>query len=98
MGYSRLGVYLHVVFPLAFRVCLPALSTNLVNLVKTTTVAYAIAVPETLYMANQIWSDNYNVFEMMNVVWIVFLVLVGLLVWSMHRLEKKLRIRGWGHN
>jgi hypothetical protein len=31
------------------------------------TVAYAIAVPETLYISNQIWSDEYNVPEMMNV-------------------------------
>jgi polar amino acid transport system permease protein len=96
LGYDRWGTYRHVVFPLAFRVCLPALNTNLINLVKTTTVAYAIAVPETLYVANQIWSDSYNVTEMMNVVWVVYLVLVGVLVWLMHRLEKAIRIRGWG--
>ncbi|WP_447774168.1 amino acid ABC transporter permease [Variovorax boronicumulans] len=98
LGYDRLGVYRHVVLPLAFRVCLPSLSTNLINLVKTTTVAYAIAVPETLYVANQIWSDSYNVFEMMNVVWLVYLALVGVLVWLMHRLEKAIRIRGWGQS
>ena len=46
------SIYRHVVLPLAFRVTLPALNNNLVNLVKTTTLAYAIAVPETLYMAN----------------------------------------------
>ena len=70
LGFSRLQTYRYVVLPLAFRVCLPALNNNLVNLVKTTTVAYAIAVPETLYISNQIWSDEYNVPEMMNVVWI----------------------------
>ena len=37
--------YLHVILPLAFRISLPALNNNLVNLVKTTTIAYAIAVP-----------------------------------------------------
>jgi len=51
--------------PLAFRVCLPALNNNLVNLVKTTTLAFAIAVPEMLYVSSQIWSDNVNVREMM---------------------------------
>ena len=34
-----------IVLPLAFRISLPALNNNLVNLVKTTTLAYAIAVP-----------------------------------------------------
>ena len=54
----RLQAYRHVILPLAFRISLPALNNNLVNLVKTTTIAYAIAVPEMLYVANQIWSDE----------------------------------------
>ena len=45
LGYTRLKAYLHIVLPLAFRICLPALNNNLVNLLKTTTLAYAIAVP-----------------------------------------------------
>ena len=43
LGYSRLKAYMHIVLPLAFRVALPALNNNLVNLIKTTTIAYAIA-------------------------------------------------------
>ena len=96
LGYSRFQIYRYITFPLAYRVCLPALNNNLVNLVKTTTVAYAIAVPETLYISNQIWSDEYNVPEMMNVVWVVYILLVGVLVWLMHRWEKAIRVPGFG--
>jgi polar amino acid transport system permease protein len=96
LGYTRLGAYRHVVLPLAFRISLPAFNNNLVNLVKTTTVAYSIATPETLYMANQIWSDNVNVPEMMNVVWGFYLVLVGVLVWTMGRWERAIRVPGLG--
>jgi len=96
LGYTRFGVYRHVVLPLAFRISLPALNNNLVNLVKTTTIAYAIAAPETLYMANQIWSDSVNVTEMMNVVFIVYLLLVGVLVWGMGRWERAMRVPGMG--
>jgi polar amino acid transport system permease protein len=71
LGYSRLKAYAYVVLPLAFRISLPALNNNLVNLVKTTTIAYAIAVPEMLYVANQIWSDELNVGEMMNVLLVI---------------------------
>ena len=77
LGYNRLGAYLHVILPLAFRISLPALNNNLVNLVKTTTIAYAIAVPEMLYVANQIWSDELNVTEMMNVLLLIYVALVG---------------------
>lgn len=96
LGYNRLQIYMHVTLPLAFRVCLPALNNNLVNLVKTTTLAYAIAVPEMLYAANQIWSDSFNVPEMMTFLLLAYVVLVGLLVWVMNRWERALRLPGFG--
>jgi polar amino acid transport system permease protein len=96
LGYTRFQIYRYVTLPLAYRVCLPSLNNNLINLVKTTTVAYAIAVPETLYVSAQIWSDEYNVLEMMNVVWVVYLLLVGLLVWLMQRWEKAIHVPGFG--
>jgi polar amino acid transport system permease protein len=96
LGFTRLQTYLSVVLPLALRVCLPALTNNLVNLVKTTTLAYAIAVPELLYVSNQIWSDSVNVPEMMLVLFIVYIVLVGFLVFAMHAWERALRRPGIG--
>ena len=95
LGYSRLRAYVYVILPLAFRISLPALNNNLVNLIKTTTIAYAIAVPEMLYVANQIWSDEINVPEMMNVLLIVYVALVGLLVHVMGRWERAMRIPGY---
>ncbi|MFQ5551009.1 MAG: amino acid ABC transporter permease [Gemmatimonadales bacterium] len=96
LGYSRLKAYIYIVLPLAFRVCLPALNNNLVNLIKTTTLAFAIAVPEMLYVTNQIWSDNVNVPEMMMFLLIAYVSLVAVLVWSMHRWERAMRIPGYG--
>ena len=96
LGYSRLKAYLYIVLPLAFRVALPALNNNLVNLIKTTTIAYAIAVPEMLYVSNQIWSDNVNVPEMMIFLLLAYVGLVALLVWGMHRWEHAMRIPGYG--
>jgi polar amino acid transport system permease protein len=96
LGYSPLRAYVHIVLPLAFRVCLPALNNNLVNLVKTTTLAYVIAVPELLYVTSQIWSDEANVREMMNVLLVVYVLLVAILVHVMHRWERAMRIPGYG--
>jgi polar amino acid transport system permease protein len=95
LGYSRIGAYIHVILPLAFRISLPALNNNLVNLVKTTTIAYAIAVPEMLYVANQIWSDELNVPEMMNVLLVVYVTLVGIVVYVMGRWERAMRVPGY---
>jgi len=96
LGFSRLQIYKDITLPLAFRVVLPALNNNLVNLVKTTTLAYAIAVPEMLYQANQIWSDNVNVTEMMIFLLLAYFFLVGILVAGMNRWERALKIPGYG--
>jgi polar amino acid transport system permease protein len=96
LGFSRWQAYRQIVLPLAFRVSLPALNNNLVNLVKTTTLAYAIAVPEMLYVSSQIWSDELNVPVMMNVLLLCYFLLVGLVVWLMTAWENKLRVPGFG--
>jgi polar amino acid transport system permease protein len=95
LGYSRSQAFFHVTLPLAFRFCLPALTNNLISLLKTTSLAYAIAVPEITYVANQIWSDNVNVPEMMLVLFIYYNLLIAVLAWGMHGVESKLRIPGY---
>jgi polar amino acid transport system permease protein len=97
LGLSRRQVYLRILLPLALRFSLPAYGNNVVNLVKATTLAYAIAVPETLYSAAAIWSEELNVREMMNVVLVVYLVLIALLVRALKGLERALHVPGFGH-
>jgi polar amino acid transport system permease protein len=96
LGFTRMQTYRHIVLPLGLRICMPALTNNLVNLIKTTTLAYAIAVPELLYVSNQIWSDNENVPEMMLLLFIIYIALVGVLVFAMHQWERTLRRPGLG--
>lgn len=96
LGYSRVQIFREVIFPLALRVTMPALNNNLVNLVKTTTLGYAIAVPELLYMSGQIWSEQTNVTEMMIVLLITYIAIVGIINQFMQWLEKRLHIPGFG--
>lgn len=97
LGFTRLQTYRYVVLPLAFRVSLPALNNNLVNLVKTTTQAIAIAVPELLYQSVSIWNDYPSAqYPTMLLVFVVFIVLVGVVVFGMHRWERAMRIPGYG--
>jgi len=94
LGFSKLRIFVYVVLPLAFRICLPSLNNNLVNLVKTTNLAYAIAVPELLYASQQIWNDATNVPEMMTVLLVTYVGLVGILVRTMRWIEARLAIPG----
>ena len=96
LGFTPMQISRQVIFPLGIRIVIPALTNNIVNLLKTTTLAYAIAVPEALFMASQIWSDRVNVMEMMLTLFVFYIGLVGILVWIMDRWEKSLRIPGYG--
>lgn len=96
LAFSRFQQYWLVILPLAFRISLPALGNNLVNLVKTTSQASAIAVPELLYQAIQVYSDNFATREVMMFIWVVYVALVGLLVWALNRWERAIRIPGMG--
>jgi len=97
LGMNRLQIYLYVVFPLAYRVSLPALNNNLVNLVKTTTQALAIAVPELLYEMISIYND-YSTAQnaCMLFLFFAYILLVGILVLGMNGWERKLRVPGYG--
>lgn len=99
LGMNRLQIYRYVVLPLAFRVSLPSLNNNLVNLVKTTTQAIVIAVPELLYQLVSIYND-YSTAQnaCMVLMFIVYIVLVGILVMGMNKWERNMRIPGYGQN
>ena len=97
LGFTRLQIFRYIVFPLALRISLPALNNNLVNLVKTTTQAFGIAVPELLYQSVTIWNDYPSaLYPTMLLVFIVYIILVGILVMSMNNWERNMRIPGYG--
>ena len=97
LGFTRTQTFSYVVFPLSLRICLPALNNNLVNLVKTTTQAYAIAVPELLYESVSIWNDYPSAqYPTMLLLFVAYIGLVGVLVMGMNHWERGLRIPGYG--
>ena len=97
LGFNRSQIYMYIVMPLAVRVSLPALNNNLVNLVKTTTQAFGIAVPELLYQSVTIWNDYPSaLYPTMLLVFVVYILLVGVLVAGMNSWEHKMRIPGYG--
>lgn len=97
MGMSPIQTYRYVTLPLAFRSSLPALNSNLINLVKTTTQAMVIAVPELFYQLVQIMSDFTTAqYPSMALMFVIYIVLVGILAAGMARWERANRIPGYG--
>lgn len=96
LGMNQRQIFRMVVLPLAVRISLAGLNNNLVNLIKTTTNAFAIAVPELLYASSQIWSESLNALEMMVVLLVFYMVVIGAFTWMMHKIEQVTAVPGWG--
>lgn len=96
LGFSRRQLLARVQLPLALRFALPSLVNNLVDLVKMTAVASAIAVGDVTYESIMIWTNRDNVLELL----LLILLYFGLLTWLVSRagrwLEHRLRMPGYG--
>lgn len=96
LGLTRSQLFSRIMLPLATRISMPALTNNLINLIKTTTNAFAIAVPELLYASSQIWSEQTNTFEMMIVLLVFYISMIGMFVILMNWWERRISVPGWG--
>jgi polar amino acid transport system permease protein len=96
LGFSRRQLLARVELPLAVRFALPSLVNNLVDLVKMTAVASAIAVGDVTYESIMIWTQRDNVLELL----LLILAYFGLLTWLVSLagrwLETRWRMPGYG--
>lgn len=96
LAFSSRQILTQVQLPLALRFALPALVNNLVDLVKMTAIASAIAVGDVTYESIMIWSYRDNVLELL----LLILLYFGLLTWLVGAggrwLENRLRMPGYG--
>ncbi len=96
LGFSPLHTLLYVQLPLALRFALPSIVNNLIEMVKMTAVASAIAVGDITYESIMIWTQRDNVFELM----LLILVFFSALTFGVNRiglwLEQRLRMPGYG--
>ncbi|WP_273824085.1 amino acid ABC transporter permease [Pseudomonas asplenii] len=97
LAFSRRQLLWNVQLPLALRFALPALVNNLIDLVKMTAVASAIAVGDITYASIMIWTQSDNVLELMILI-LSFFGLLSFIVNCVGRyLEARLRMPGYGH-
>lgn len=97
LGFSRATRFWRIELPLALRAALPALVNNMVELVKASAVASAIAVGDITYQSIMIWTQRDNVLALMLLILAFFGVLTWLVTLAGHWLERRYRIPGYGY-
>lgn len=89
-GMSRWMILRRITLPRAIRICLPAMSTETILLLKATSLASTITVYEVLGMAQYIRQQSFRVYETLIGAAIVYIVLVFILTRILNWLERYL--------
>ena len=89
-GMSRWLIFRRITMPRAIRICLPAMSTETILLLKATALASTVTVYEVLGMAQYIRAQTFRVYETFIGAGIVYIVLVFILTRLLNMLERYL--------
>lgn len=90
MGLSTFKIYQHVILPQAFVNALPGTGNMFISLLKDSSVAFFVGVPELLAAGKLLTVESYRFFETYLAVGIIYWAVVVLYSWAQKVLENKL--------
>jgi His/Glu/Gln/Arg/opine family amino acid ABC transporter permease subunit len=92
IGLSRARTFGHVVLPQAFRIVVPPLGNTFVGLLKGATIMAVIAVPDMVFLANELNVTLFTPFEVFAAVGVILIAMVLFFSAIVYLLERRLRI------
>jgi len=95
IGMSRFKTIWYIILPQALRLVIPAWSNEPISLLKSTAVAFLIAVPDLMTKAKAIAAQTYDPIGTYLAVAVVYLVMVFALSELLKFLERRARIPGF---
>jgi glutamate/aspartate transport system permease protein len=94
MGLTSTQTYMHVILPQAFRIILPPLTSEFMNVIKNSSVALTIGLLELTGRARAMQEFSFRVFEAFTAATVIYLLTNLLVVLLMRVIEKKVRVPG----
>jgi glutamate/aspartate transport system permease protein len=95
MGLTLPQVYAFVLLPMAYRIVLPTLTSESMNIFKNSSVTYAIGVLELYFQYKQIIEKTNQVLEITIVVTAIYFILAFTVNRIMAFIEKRVRVPGY---
>ena len=95
LGLTTPQTYRYVLLPMAFRIILPPLTSELVNTVKNTSVALTIGLAELTARARAMQEFSFQVFEAFTAATVAYLVVNLVATLLMRWLERRVRVPGY---
>jgi ABC-type amino acid transport system permease subunit len=94
MGLTTWQAYRLVILPIAFRLIVPPGTSESLNLLKNSSVALTISVPELTFQTRQIETYTARAIEALTAGTLIYLGLCLSIAWIMARVERRFAIPG----
>ncbi|HUL57371.1 MAG TPA: amino acid ABC transporter permease [Usitatibacter sp.] len=94
MGLTQYQAYRHVILPQAFRIILPPLTSEFMNIIKNSSVALTIGLMELTGRARSMQEFSFQTFEAYAAATTIYLVTNVVVVLGMRWIERSVRVPG----
>ena len=94
MGLTQSQTYRYVILPQAFRIIMPPLTSEFMNIIKNSSVALTIGLLELTGRARAMQEMTFQVFEAFAAATVLYLITNLIVVLGMRFLERKVRVPG----
>jgi glutamate/aspartate transport system permease protein len=94
MGLTEAQTYRYVILPQTFRILLPPLTSEFMNVIKNSSVALTIGLLELTGRARAMQEFSFRVFEAFATATVIYLLVNLVVVLAMRALERKVRVPG----
>ena len=95
LGLTLTQTYRYVLLPMAFRIVIPPLTSEFLNIIKNSAVALTIGLVELTAAARSMQEFSFHVFEAFSAATVAYILINIIVVNGMRVLENKLQVPGF---
>ncbi len=95
MGFTTWQTYRYVLLPMAFRIIIPPLTSESMNIFKNSSVAFAVSITELTFFAQQAGEETSRGIEIYLAVTLLYVISAFAINRIMAFIEKRVRVPGF---
>lgn len=95
LGLTTGQAYRHVLLPMAYRIVIPPLTSEVMNLIKNTAVAYSIGLVELFFRTREMGEMTFQYFEAFGAATVIYVLIAMTANRVMAFIERKVAVPGY---
>ena len=95
LGLTQPQVYRHILLPMAFRIIIPPLTSETMNLIKNSSIALTIGLAELTFRAREMGEYTFNFFEAFSAATIIYVIIAMTANRAMAVIERRTAVPGF---